>query len=82
MTPYYFKAKVSVKNTPPNPWVIDAREVLVSFTEKTWWAFSEHLVNDDEDIQKAYKSWINQLGDNCTVKEELVPIKVRPSVVT
>jgi hypothetical protein len=37
MTLYYFKAKVSVKSTPPIPWIIDGREVLVAFTDKTWW---------------------------------------------
>jgi hypothetical protein len=82
MTLYYFKAKVSVRNTPPNPWIIDGREVLVSFTDKTWWAFSEQLLNGDEDVQQAYKSWVNQLREHCTVEEELVPKKVRPVPVT
>ena len=82
MTLYYFKAKVSVKSTPPSPWIIDGREVLVSFTDKTWWAFSEELLNDDEDIQQAYKSWIKQLREYCTVEEELAPKKVRALAVT
>lgn len=82
MTLYYFKAKVAVRNTPPNPWIIDGREVLVSFTDKTGWAFSEQLLNGDEDVQQAYKSWVNQLQAHCTVEEEVVPKKVRPVLVT
>jgi hypothetical protein len=82
MTIYYFKAKVSINDTPPSPWIIDGREVLVSFTDETWWAFSEELLNDDEDIQQAYKSWIKQLGEYCTLEEELAPKKVRALAVT
>lgn len=68
--------------TPPHPQIIDGREALVSFTDKTWWAFSEQLLNGDEDVQKSYKSWVNQLREHCTVEEELVPKKVRTVLVT
>lgn len=79
MTLYYFKAKVSVKETPPYPWIIDDREVVVSFTDKTWWVFSELLVDDAANIQQQYVSWLKSIELHCEVVEAISPIKVKRS---
>ena len=79
MTIYYFKAKVSIKDTPPNPWIINDREVVVSFTDKTWWAFSEQVIDEGENVQQLYINWLSKLKDYCVVEEALAPIEVKAS---
>lgn len=79
MTTYYFKAKVSIKDTPPDPWQIDDREVVVSFTDKTWWAFSELPIDEGENVQQLYKNWLMQIERHCVIVEALSPIKVKGS---
>jgi hypothetical protein len=77
MTIYYFKAKVSIKDTPPNPWIINGREVIVSFTDKTWWAFSEQVIDEGENVQQLYINWLRDLKHCCVVEETFSPIEVK-----
>ena len=81
MTIYYFKAKVSIKDTPPDPWKIEDTEVVVSFTDKTWWAFSEQTTTEGENVQQLYKNWLMKLEHHCVIEETLAPIKVKASQV-
>jgi hypothetical protein len=81
MTIYYFKAKVSIKDTPPDPWKIEDTEVVVSFTDKTWWAFSEQIIDEGENVQQLYKNWLMHLEHHCVIEETLAPIKVKASQV-
>jgi hypothetical protein len=81
MTNYYFKAKVSIKDTPPDPWKIEDTEVVVSFTDKTWWAFSEQTIDEGENVQQLYKNWLMKLEHHCVIEETLPPIKVKASQV-
>lgn len=79
MTLYYFIAKVSITEKPPCPWIIEDREVIVSFRDKTWWVLSEPLIDEGENVQQLYVNWLRQIEHHCVVNEELAPIKVKGS---
>ena len=79
MTLYYFIAKVSFTEKPPCPWIIEDREVIVSFRDKTWWVLSEPLIDEGADVQQLYVNWLRQIEHHCVVNEELAPIKVKES---
>jgi len=81
MTLYYFIAKVSITEKPPCPWIIEDREVIVSFRDKTWWVLSEPLIDEGEDVQQLYVNWLRQIEHHCVVNEKLAPIKVKTSQV-
>ena len=79
MTLYYFIAKVSITEKPPCPWIIEDREVIVSFRDKTWWVFSEWIIDEGNNVQQLYKNWLSQIEHHCVVNEALAPIKVKGS---